>query len=113
MRHVWMTDCKSLEEHLTAAAMGKVEDKRLSIDLNSLRQDLWTNGEEEVEMLHPTRFCDKVLWFDTSAMLVDSLTKVMPVDVMMGVLNTGYYDTTADPESTAKNAKTQLARSKL
>ena len=98
---------------MTAATMGKVEGARLSIDLCGLRQDLWTNGEEEVEMLHTTRFCDKVRWIDTSAMLVDSLTKVMPVDFMTNVLNTGYYDTTADPESTAKKAKKQLARSKL
>ena len=48
-----------------------------------------------------------------SDMLVDSLTKVMPVDFMTNVLCTGYYDTTADPESTAKKAKQQLAISKL
>ena len=93
--------------------MGKVEDKRLSIDMHSLRQELWTNGEEEVEMLHPTRFCDHVRWIGTSALLVDSLAKVMPADFMTNVLSTGYYDTTADPESTAKKAKKQLAISKL
>ena len=64
-------------------------------------------------MLHPTLFCDKVRWIDTSAMLVDSLTKVMPVDCTTGVLNSGYYDTTADPESTMQKAKKQLVRSKL
>ena len=41
MWHVWMADCKSLEDHLIASTMGKTEDRRLSIDLCSLRQDLW------------------------------------------------------------------------
>eukprot|EP00959_Pyramimonas_sp_CCMP1952_P287696 6016564-Pyramimonas_sp.AAC.2 len=27
--------------------MGKTDDTRLSIDLGSLRQDIWTNGTEE------------------------------------------------------------------
>ena len=85
----------------------------MNIDLCSLRQDLCTNGEEEVEMLHPTLFCDKVRWIGTSAMLVDSLAKVRHVDFMTDVLNSGYYDTTVDPESTLKKAKKQLARSKL
>ena len=74
MRHVWMTDCKSLEDHLTASTMGKTEDKRLSIDLCSLRQDLWTMGKDELEMLHSTKFSDKVRWIDTSVMAVDCLT---------------------------------------
>ena len=67
-----MTDCKSLEEHLTAPTMGKTEDKRLSIDLSSLRQDIWTRGQEEVEILYPKFFCDKFRWIDTSILAVDS-----------------------------------------
>ena len=55
MRHVWMTDCRSLEEHLNAPTIGKAEDKRSCIDLHSLRQDIWTYGSEEVEILHPTK----------------------------------------------------------
>eukprot|EP00959_Pyramimonas_sp_CCMP1952_P207019 4330470-Pyramimonas_sp.AAC.1 len=65
MRHVWMTDCRSLEGHLIAPTLGKTEDKRWSIDLNSLRQDIWTNGTEEVETVHPRTFCDKIRWVDT------------------------------------------------
>ena len=113
MRHLWMTDCKSLEDHLTASTMGKTEDKRLSIDLSSLRQDLWTMGKDELEMLHPTRFCDKVRWVDTSVMVVDCLTKVMPVGFLVDILMTGVYNITPDPESTLKKAKKQLARARL
>eukprot|EP00959_Pyramimonas_sp_CCMP1952_P225028 4705452-Pyramimonas_sp.AAC.1 len=49
IRHIWMTDCRSLEEHSIAPAMGKTEDKRLSTDVSSLRQDTWINGTEEAE----------------------------------------------------------------
>eukprot|EP00959_Pyramimonas_sp_CCMP1952_P221683 4634313-Pyramimonas_sp.AAC.1 len=53
MRHLWVTDCMSLEEHLITPTMGKAEHKRLSIDLGSLSQGIWTNGVEEAETLHP------------------------------------------------------------
>ena len=112
MRHLWMTDCKSLEEHLTASTLGKVEDKRLSIDLCSLRQDIWTNGEEELEILHPSKFCDKIRWIDTSIMAVDCLTKAMPTDFLVNILQTSLYDVTPDPDSTMKKVKKQLARAK-
>eukprot|EP00959_Pyramimonas_sp_CCMP1952_P109834 2297651-Pyramimonas_sp.AAC.1 len=68
MRHLWMTACKSLEEHLTTPTTGKTKDKRLSIDLISLRHDIWTRGDEEVEILHPKLFCDKIRWIDASVM---------------------------------------------
>jgi len=97
---------------LTASTMGKTEDKRLSIDLCSLRQDLWTKGKDELEMLHSTKFSDKVRWIDTSVMAVDCLTKVMPTDFFVKILMTGMYDITPDPESTLKKAKKQLARAK-
>ena len=112
MRQVWLTDCKSLEDHLTASTMGKTEDKRLSIDLSSLRQDLWTIGDEEVEKLHPTKFCDKVRWIDTSAMAVDCLTKAMPTGFLVKILQTGEYSFEADPDSTLKKVKKQIARAK-
>eukprot|EP00959_Pyramimonas_sp_CCMP1952_P456410 9473126-Pyramimonas_sp.AAC.1 len=38
MRHLWMTDCRSLEEHLIAPTLGNTADKRLRIDLGNLRQ---------------------------------------------------------------------------
>ena len=45
-------------------------------------------------------------------MVVDCLTKVMPTDFLMKILSTGSYDITADPESTLKKVKKQLARAK-
>ena len=107
-----MTDCKSLEEHLSAPTMGTTEDKRLSTDLSSLRQDIWTYGQEESEILHPTNLCDKIRWIDTSIMAVDCLTKHMATEFLSNISCTGSYDVAPDPNSTIKQAKKQLARAK-
>ena len=37
----WYTDCRSLSDHLTNVNAAAVSDKRLAIDLTSLRQELW------------------------------------------------------------------------
>ena len=55
MRHVWFTDCKSLHDHLTSSCLGKTEDKRLSIDLMSMRRDIWSHGHEELDSLDPIK----------------------------------------------------------
>ena len=34
---------------MTAPTLGKVQEKRLSIDMCSFRQDIWTNGDEELD----------------------------------------------------------------
>ena len=47
MKHVWVSDCMSLVEHLNAEVPKKVQDKRLGIELAALRQSLWTgNGQK-------------------------------------------------------------------
>ena len=112
MRHVWFTDCKSLCDHLTSPSLGKAEDKRLSVDLMSMRRDLWTHGDVELDALHLTKFGDKVRWIDTSVMAVDCLTKVMPPDFLIAIQKTNVYDITPDPGSTAKKIKKQTARAK-
>ena len=112
MRHVWLTDCKRLHDHLTVSSFGKTEDKRLSIDLMSLRQDLWAFGGEDLDALHPTQFGDKVRWIDTRVMAVDCLTKTMPSDFLANIQRTNVYDLTPDPSSTAKKVKKQTSRAK-
>eukprot|EP00435_Cladocopium_sp_Y103_P007415 s4110_g2.t1 len=37
----WYTDCRSLSDHLMNVNAAAVSDKRLAIDLTSLRQELW------------------------------------------------------------------------
>eukprot|EP00439_Symbiodinium_sp_Y106_P074763 s2539_g14.t1 len=47
MKQIWFTDCKSLEETLKNPKCSKHSDKRLSIEIASLRQDLWRKKGEE------------------------------------------------------------------
>ena len=74
-QHIWITYCKSLEEHLKSDAINKVYDKRLSIDIQALTQLIWENaeGEEQDELNY--QFPDLIQWVDTSKMLVDALTR--------------------------------------
>ena len=77
--HLWLSDCRSLVDHLKVDAVSKVQDKRLSIEMESLRQSL----ESPFEQLR---------WIDTSVMLADALTKSMKPDVLLGVLQTCHMD---------------------
>eukprot|EP00959_Pyramimonas_sp_CCMP1952_P120393 2517413-Pyramimonas_sp.AAC.1 len=86
MVHLWMADCRNLEGYLIAPTMGKTGSKRLTIALGSLRQDLWTNGTEEVDILHPRVFCDMIRWADTSFMVVGCQTKKRPIDRLVRIL---------------------------
>ena len=55
-------------------------------------------------------------WVDTSAMLVDPLTKILPSDMLVKALNTGVYDMRATAESTMikeKNRKSRQAKREL
>ena len=67
-------------------------------------------GADELEILHPSRFCDKVRWIDIGVIVVDCLTKAMPTELLVKFLAIGVYDITPDPESTPKKVKKQLAR---
>ena len=77
MKQLWITDCKSLEEHLQNDLLSKTQDKKLAIDLAALRQLVWQdeNGNEVEEL--PGDLPDLKKWVDTSVMLVDALAKGM------------------------------------
>ena len=78
----------------------------------SMRRDLWTHGDVELDALHPTKFGDKVRWIDTSVMAVDWLTKVMPPDFRTAIQKTNVFDIRPYLDSTAKKIKKQTARAK-
>eukprot|EP00959_Pyramimonas_sp_CCMP1952_P319382 6683073-Pyramimonas_sp.AAC.1 len=112
MRHLWMADSKSLEEHITAPTVGKTEDKRLSIDSSSSRQGIWTSGTAAVDILYPRIFCDKTRWVDASILAVDGLGQIMPTYFHVKILRASSYDVTPGPESTLKKVKKRLARAR-
>ena len=47
VKQIWMTDCKSLELTLSNPKCNKHSDKRLSIEIASLRQELWRKAGEK------------------------------------------------------------------
>ena len=42
--HLAMTDCRSLSDHLNQEVLAKVSDKRLGIELQGTRENLWVEG---------------------------------------------------------------------
>ena len=73
-----MTDCRSLHDYLVNPVAQGSEDKRLEIDLENLRENLWEHpsGRPKDEITEDQN--DKPLWIDASTMLCDPLTKGSP-----------------------------------
>ena len=71
--HVWFTDCEGLFAHLISPNTKQVDNKRLAMDVSSLKQLIWNNrddcDEEEVDGSKG----DYPRSMDTSAMLSDGL----------------------------------------
>lgn len=91
MTPLWMTDCRSLSEHLQNPAMSMVSDLRLAIDFTALRQEIWKKRDEaignhtyadELTSDAPT----KVGWVSTGTMVADGLTKTMKSDQLEQVM---------------------------
>ena len=99
MKHVWMTDCKSLEEHLKNPTFSKCADKRLSNEVAALRQLLWMLPDETVVDELGELCPDTVRWIDTSTMPCDCLTKYMKPDRLLEMLETGILDLAATAQS--------------
>ena len=47
MRHLWLSDCESLVSHLKNPKNERLENVRLSIDLQGLKQMLWEERRRE------------------------------------------------------------------
>ena len=100
LRQLWLTDCKSLGDHLRGHSLGKVDGKRLSIDLTGLRQ-LWFDESNE-ELDEPRDgLPDEIRWIDTSIMLVDALTKDMNSNNLPKAMKDSKWSIEAHAESQA------------
>lgn len=106
MTMLWMTDCRSLSEHLQNPAMSMVSDKRLAIDLTALRQEIWKKRDEAVG--NPT-YADelpsdaptKVAWVSTGTMVADGLTKTMRSDQLENLMKNAHLKVTFQHPSIA------------
>ncbi|CAE7355602.1 unnamed protein product [Symbiodinium sp. CCMP2456] len=84
VKQIWMRDGKSLEPTLSNPKCNEHSDKRLSIEIASLRQELWRKAGEKAgdpfyDDCKPAddQLTDIVRWIDTDVMIADPMTKVM------------------------------------
>lgn len=92
---LWITDCRSLSDHMLTPGMSEVSDKRLAIDLTALRQEAWRSVGESVG--NPT-YSDSlpenrttyVRWVATASMVADALTKEMKTVQLDQATSTGW-----------------------
>ena len=82
MRQIWFSDSRSVVDSLLNTKITKPADKRLSIELASLRQSLWRQpgqleGDPHFQDERPRNPTDSIRWIDTNVMIADPLTKIM------------------------------------
>ena len=95
MKILWCTDCRSLSDHLVMPGISEVSDKRLAIDLTSLRQELWRGPGSLVgnptytdELpLDRTTDCRRI---STKTMVADALTKQMRCEQLHHLMDDGF-----------------------
>ena len=112
MRHLWLSDCESLVSHLKNPKNERLDNVRLSIDIQGLKQMLWekADGENLDELLPEDVAENAVRWIDTSCMVVDCLTKRMKPDVMLTLMRTGRLDLNPTVESQMLKLRKQKLR---
>ena len=105
MTCVWFTDCKSCYDTLQKP-IAKSVDKRLGIELSSLRQYLWRDSgshlpDKRMLELKPPKPSDTIRWIDTLVMVADCLTKAMRDDYLTSVLETNVWNFVQTEEAKA------------
>ena len=112
LRHLWLSDCESLVSHLKNPKNERLENVRLSIDTQGLKQMLWekSDGTSLDELLPEDVAENAVRWIDTSCMVVGCLTKRMKPDVMLKLMKNGRLDLKPTPESRLLKLRKQKLR---
>ena len=101
MRHLWPTDCESLVSHLKNPKNERMENVRLSIDIQGLKQMLWEKADgTNLDELMPEDVAENaVRWIDTCCMVGNALTKKMKPDVLLKIMTSGRLSLSPIPES--------------
>ena len=86
MRHSWYSDCRSLTGHLSARVPRPVTDKRLGIELASLRQSVWTSDDVPTHEDYAP-YGDTLSWIPTRLQLADAFTKPMKPNLLNTALD--------------------------
>ena len=123
MPHLWLSDCNALVSHVLNPKDEKLENTRLSLDIAMIKQRLWTDPDglsyEDLPITTAQELYEKnkplinniVRWIDTSAMVVDCMTKRMKADTMYRVMD-GVLDLTPTPESILCKSRKAKGRAK-
>ena len=100
--------------HLKNPKNERLENVRLSIDIQGLKQLLWeTSDGTPLDELLPENVAENAIrWIDTSCMVVDCLTKRMKPDVMLKMMKVGRLDLKPTPESQLLKLRKQKLRKK-
>ena len=119
MQNVWITDCASAQQALIKQVMGAITDKRLGIELASLRQAVWRTKGQRIgdsrlidAMPGIEEATDVVHWVDTDVMIVDALTKQMSAEKLAQALESNFADLRQPIESLKKKRAKQEQRSR-
>jgi hypothetical protein len=115
MKQLWISDCRSLVDHLHAAKFTKVTDKRLSVDLAAIRQYLWREPDQELHLIKDRLTKDdahQIMWIDTSRMLADCLTKFMKESCLTMHMQDGMLKFDATEESKQRKERAKMSRAK-
>ena len=110
---IWLTDCQSLHDYLINPTAQGSEDKRLEIDLESLRESLWEFPDGRLKDDIRDDQTDKPRWIDTSVMLCDPLTKDGSSTFhsrLRTAMSTGIMDLNPTVESQMKKLQQQKHR---
>jgi hypothetical protein len=117
LKCVWFTDCQSTDAALKRSVLGKITDKRLSIEIAILRQSVWRRAGDKVgdsaildELPSIDEATDICRWCDTDVMFVDALTKVMSPEKLMEVLDLNFWSVAQPIESLRKKRVKQAQR---
>ena len=85
-----LSDCRSLVANLNTEVPSRVQDKRLQIELDAIRQSIFDGDGRRTAEVYP-KGGDRVDWVATATQVADCLTKSMKPTYMLRVLDTCRY----------------------
>ena len=106
-KSLWLTDCKSAEATLHKPVTKGI-DKRLGIELASLRQYLWRRRFQHLpdkrlleELPDDEERTDLCRWIDTTVMACDCLTKDMSEEYLQQIIESNIWNIAQTEEAKA------------
>ena len=117
LQAVHFTDCDSTVQALHRPVLGRITDKRLSIELAGIRQSIWRSRGDKIgisaisdQLPQAGDATDIARWIDTDVMIADCLTKLMDSSKLMESLDTNYWSCEQPIESLMKKRVKQAQR---